>query len=55
MSNRLSTFSQWVRIARILNIRVIRTPYLKAIIYFAIAIALCLLFYFLMRWIQPAI
>jgi len=38
--------SKPVRVARFLNQRVIKTSYLRSTIYFLIAIAICLLFYF---------
>ena len=47
MEHRLSASSKWVKIAKFLNRRVIRTSYLKSTIYFIIAIALFLLFYLL--------
>ena len=37
--------SIWVRMAKTLNIRVIKTSYLKSTIYFIIAIGIFLLFY----------
>jgi len=40
-------FSQLIRTAKCLNRRVIKTSYLKSAIYFAIAVAAFLLFYFL--------
>ena len=39
--------SMWVRAAVFLNQRVIKTSYLKSTIYFVLAIAAFLLFYFL--------
>jgi hypothetical protein len=36
-----------VGVARFLNRRVIKTPYVRSAIYFAIAVAVSLLFYFL--------
>ena len=48
MNHGLSTSSQWVKIARFLNRRVIKTSYLKSTIYFIIAIVLFVSFYFIM-------
>jgi hypothetical protein len=43
----ISTSSRWVRIADFLNRRVIKTSYFRSAVYFGIAVAVFLLFYFL--------
>jgi len=48
MKQHVTTSSVWVRIAKFLNKRIIKTTYLKSVIYFIIAIAVLLLFYFLL-------
>jgi uncharacterized membrane protein YidH (DUF202 family) len=48
MKQKASTSSKWVRTANFLNRRVIKTSYLKSAIYFAVAVAVFLLFYFLL-------
>jgi hypothetical protein len=47
MKQGISGSSRWVRIADFFNRRVIKTSYVRAALYFGIAVALFLLFYFL--------
>lgn len=47
MEEHTHTSSLWVRIAKFLNRRVIKTSYVKSAIYFAIALGIFLLFCFL--------
>jgi len=48
MTRVLSTSSAWYKIARRMNQRIIRTSYWKSAICFAIAVAICLLFWALL-------
>ena len=47
MKETAATLSKWVRFAMFLNQRVIRTSHFKSAMYFALAIAAFVLFYFL--------
>ena len=47
--------SLWVRIAKFLNRRVIKTSYAKSAIYFAIALAIFLLFCFLFLYLTKVV
>gem|GEM_PF-1802281 len=47
MEKTISTLLRLVRIADFFNRRIIKTSYFKSIVYFGIAVAVFLLFYFL--------